>query len=224
MNATLSAGSVASLWPDVNSISWWQLVIAPILLGVVVLLPRARPTRPSTPPSSQLQTKPLHLFQAKTSHARYLPTLAKHVFSYPVLYFGFDLDALEAGQLNLGRSFGYRPKGWSLTGLRPDGYLGKASGKDDSIRHKLNELMLAEGVRLEEVAKVYSVTMPEYCALEGINPLTTHFGYKVTHNKERGEELLELKVIVLEVHNTFGETHAYMLRTRVAEDEQVPTG
>ena len=196
---------------------WWQLLLAPALLALVLVLPCSN--QPPTHTSADSTPPPLHLFKAKTSHARYLPTLSKHVFSYPVLYFGFDLDALESGALDLGRYFGYRPEGWALTGLRPGGYLGKSGGKDHSIREKLNGLMVREGVSVEEVRKVYSVTMPEYCGVEGINPLTVHYGYK---NEEK--DGIELKVVVLEVHNTFGETHVYLLRTGVDEDDKVALG
>lgn len=234
MNTSISPGSVASILPDVSSISWLSLLLAPALLALVLTFSRAaapHPTPTPTSPSLHPPPPPLsHLFCAKTSHARYLPTLAKHVFAYPVLYVGFDLDALERGALDLGRAFGYCPRGWALTGLRPGSYLGKAGGKERTIREKLNALVVKEGVPVEDVGRVYSVTMPEYCGVEGINPLTVHYGYKVggavdlEGKGKSGEDGLELKVVILEVHNTFGETHAYLLRTGVDEDEKVAVG
>lgn len=236
MNTTLAAGSVAGVLPDLSSISWTSLLIAPALLAVIVLLPRA-PAQPRTPPPTSTtapdpsptpiptlsaDAPPIHLFRAKTSHARYLPTLSKHVFSYPVLYFGFDLDALESGALDLGRAFGYGPAHRTLTALRPGGYLGNAGGKARTIRTKLEDLMRNQGVEVADVGRVYSVTMPEYCGVEGINPLTVHFGYRIGEGGEEGG--LRLKVVVLEVHNTFGETHVYLLRTGVDEDDKVALG
>ncbi|KAH9984716.1 hypothetical protein BJV77DRAFT_1089086 [Russula vinacea] len=56
------------------------------------------------------------------------------------------------------------------------------------------------------------LTMPSYCGFEGINPLTVYFCYR----KDRPQ----LWVVVLEIHNTFGERHVHILE--VGKNEEPP--
>ncbi|KAK7446978.1 hypothetical protein VKT23_014191 [Stygiomarasmius scandens] len=54
------------------------------------------------------------------------------------------------------------------------------------------------------------MTMPSYLGFEGINPLTVYFCYKPGG---------VLWLVVLEVHNTFGESHVYLLEIGKGEDD-----
>ncbi|CAE6503323.1 unnamed protein product [Rhizoctonia solani] len=54
------------------------------------------------------------------------------------------------------------------------------------------------------------MTMPSFMGFEGINPLTVYFCY------EEGETAVW--GLILEVHNTFGERHAYVLQVGKDED------
>ncbi|KAF8598618.1 hypothetical protein BDV93DRAFT_450833 [Ceratobasidium sp. AG-I] len=153
-------------------------------------------------------------------HARLLPAASKHAFTYPTLVLLLSLSALEEGELNCGWRgvvFGY-PGIWGrICGLRPGPYLRDHSssssdnvagtGPGSTIRAKLVDLLRPSGVQLGEV---WMMTMPSFLGFEGINPLTVYFCY------EEGRE--DVWGVVLEVHNTFGERHAYVLKVGKGED------
>lgn len=210
MNSTHSP-IVTSLLPF--SVTWLDILLPPLLIALSLLLHTLYNTPPL--PSSSIHA---HIYRARTAHARYLPVEAKHVFSYPVLFFGVDLDALEGGKLELGRLFGFNPRGWRLTAMRSRVYL--EPGKDGKgIREKLWGHLEQRGVREEQARRVYTVTMPGLAGLQDINPLTVHYCYSEV--KEIGRKL---EVVVLEVSNTFGEKHLYILKIGEAEDEKVDLG
>ena len=138
---------------------------------------------------------PSALVPAYTTHARLLPIPAKHAFSYPLIYLGVDVDALEAGTLDLpGRlvKYGGQPI-TKMLGLRSNGYL--LSGQQ-TFRQKIAELLSSHGLDKDEMARVWLVTMPSFLGFEGINPLSVWYVYN-----QKGA----LSCCILEVHNTFGE-------------------
>lgn len=65
-----------------------------------------------------------------------------------------------------------------------------------------------------ELRDVWLLTSPSYCGIEGINPLSVWFAY---------DRKKALRVVLLEVHNTFGERHVYVLRAGQDEDEDKPS-
>jgi hypothetical protein len=77
------------------------------------------------------------------------------------------------------------------------------------------------------LGSIYLVTMPAFLGKEGINPLSVWFCYEKlsspiadeTRGKE-GEKARSrvLWTVVLEVHNTFGERHVYVLEVGKGED------
>ncbi|KAG9120587.1 hypothetical protein FRC07_003867 [Ceratobasidium sp. 392] len=147
-------------------------------------------------------------------HARLLPAESKHAFTYPTLSLLLSLSALETGTLNRGWRgvvFGY-PGLWRICGLRPQTYLTDCTGSSGAslltIREKLVQLLKPSDIRLGEV---WMMTMPSFLGFEGINPLTVYFCY------EEGQETVW--GVILEVHNTFGERHAYVLQVGKGEDE-----
>ncbi|KIM29341.1 hypothetical protein M408DRAFT_8355 [Serendipita vermifera MAFF 305830] len=62
---------------------------------------------------------------------------------------------------------------------------------------------------------LWLLTSPSYFGFEGINPLSTWFCYDKTRS---------LILVLLEVHNTFGERHVYVLKAGVGEDHTRPEG
>lgn len=120
--------------------------------------------------------------------------------------------------------FGWE-KRWCLTSLERIGYLfmarddrhtGETQEKPLGIKEKVLKVLEEQGVEREEIGRVYLVTMPSYLGFQGINPLSVYYCY----GKEDGEDR-RLNAVVLEVHNTFGERHVYVLRCNVEEDENV---
>ena len=194
--------------PLLPSISWLDILLPPIALGLSLLLHTVYNS-----PQLPLEQIHGHLYHARTAHARFLPIQAKHVFSYPVLFFGVDVDALEAGKLELGRLFGYNPSNWRWTAIRSRGYF-EPGQELQGIREKLWKHLESRGVLRDQVRKIYTVTMPALAGLQDINPLTIHYTYSLDAADAR-----ELEVVVLEVSNTFGEKHLYVLRVGAAEDE-----
>ncbi|GAC98184.1 hypothetical protein PHSY_005773 [Pseudozyma hubeiensis SY62] len=77
-----------------------------------------------------------------------------------------------------------------------------------------------------ELGQVWTVTMPSVVGLTGINPLTVHYcfrpaGYGESEGKamRKNEETRgDFWLVVLEVHNTFGERHVYVLEAGKDED------
>ena len=135
------------------------------------------------------------IIPAYTSHARHLPKPSRHAFSYPLLYLGVDVDALEQGELDLpGRLLGYGGRPWTkCLGLRTDGYLRPGL---ESLRQKAERLLTEQGLGKADMAHMWLVTMPSFVGFEGINPLSVWYIYS---------EKREMTCVILEVHNTFGE-------------------
>ncbi|KAF9228151.1 hypothetical protein BS17DRAFT_323494 [Gyrodon lividus] len=183
-----------------------------------------------------------YILTNKVTHARLLPAHSKHAFTYPTLSLLLSLDALESGSLDLPVRLGW---GWTLLylfrfgtiwgtviGLRGDGYLG--GGSDDggtyhaekgnvektslvSIRRKLDRVLLdrAEVKTPSEIRDVWMMSMPSICTFEGINPLTVYFCYRPSG---------EVGIVILEVHNTFGEGHVYVMKVGKDENPAPPRG
>lgn len=201
----------------------WQptmldIVLPPLLIAASLLLHTLLNSPPATATAQSS-----HLFRAKTAHARLLPASARHVFCYPVLYFGVDLARLEAHELDLGSGrgslFAWEPPAWVVTAFWRSAYL--EAGATAGIRDKVLALLARRGIdTATDAAMVYMVSMPAYLGLEGINPLTTHYCYGAM----AADGTRPLRVVVLEVHNTFGERHVYVLRVGVDEDVKVSMG
>ncbi|KAL1662548.1 hypothetical protein GGF50DRAFT_58719 [Schizophyllum commune] len=159
------------------------------------------------------------LFNSVT-HARLLPVESSHSFTYPTISLLVSLNALEAHELNLGPAgllLAYGRRYGTLLGLRSKPYLREGEG---SIRDKLEALLCERGVLVEGgqlIKDVWMMTMPSFMGFEGINPLTVYFVYA------QGSGALWL--VVLEIHNTFGEAHVHVLECGVKEDAQaIPSG
>jgi hypothetical protein len=135
------------------------------------------------------------IIPAYTSHARHLPKPSRHAFSYPLLYLGVDVDALENRELDLpGRLLGYGGQPWTkCLGLRTNGYLRPGQ---ESLRVKAEQLLSEQGLGDVDMMSIWLVTMPSFMGFEGINPLSVWYIYS---------EKRELTCVILEVHNTFGE-------------------
>lgn len=156
-----------------------------------------------------------HLFLATTAHARLLPVDARIAFRYRLIFLGLDLAQLETAASDLPPLFRYDAR--ALTSLRPSAYLDERDPRP--VQVKLGELLTARGIASDKwAALVYLVTMPAYLGFEGINPLSVYFCYATVPATEDTSAGRQLTVVVLEVHNTFGERHTYILECGVSED------
>ncbi|PWN24645.1 hypothetical protein BDZ90DRAFT_234915 [Jaminaea rosea] len=187
---------------------------------------RKQPLRTPVTSSSSLPPPSAWLVPSYIHHARMLPLASKHTFRYPTLYLAVQLGALEAGECNVGaqgRLFrwnaGSKSNRWAMTALEAIDYLG--SNEETSWLAKLElELRqrhwLAAGQTLDADAyEVWAISMPSYFGFHGINPLTVYYIYRKEHGR-RGQFWLCL----LEVHNTFGERHLYVLPADEGEDRE----
>ncbi|KAI4524567.1 hypothetical protein K525DRAFT_235538 [Schizophyllum commune Loenen D] len=159
------------------------------------------------------------LFNSVT-HARLLPVESSHSFTYPTISLFVSLIALEAHELDLGPAgllFAYGRRFGTLLGLRSKPYLCEG---DRRIRDKLDALLRERRILKDggnAIEDVWMMTMPSFMGFEGINPLTVYFVYA------QGSGTLWL--VVLEIHNTFGESHVHVLECGVKEDAQaIPSG
>ncbi|KAF9480298.1 hypothetical protein BDN70DRAFT_833053 [Pholiota conissans] len=155
-----------------------------------------------------------YLLHNQVTHARLLPKDSAHAFTYPTLAFLISLDALERRRLDLagGWVFGYGRLWGRITGLRSDPYLTQEFG---SIRGKLEGLLIRSGFEAGRFQDAWMFTMPSFMGYEGINPLTVYFCYD-----SEGAFWLT----VLEIHNTFGESHVHILELGRDEDESPSLG
>ncbi|KAJ6464266.1 hypothetical protein C8R47DRAFT_1026218, partial [Mycena vitilis] len=149
-----------------------------------------------------------YILENSVTHARLFPAESTHAFTYPTLSLLLSLNALEDHSLDLGRGwiFGYGGRWARLVGLRPAPYL---TDNGSTIRQRLEEVMLDRGFGAD-LDDAWMMTMPSLLGFEGINPLTVYFCYR-----PGGVFFLT----VLEVHNTFGESHVYCLELDKSEDK-----
>ncbi|KAJ4001381.1 hypothetical protein F5050DRAFT_1891270 [Lentinula boryana] len=150
------------------------------------------------------------------SHTRFTPF--RHTFKYTTIAVLVEISALEDSKLDTPFLFGYNKRWRSLCSLRSDGYLFPSSDIDKmGIREKLDVLLRKGdyGNVLDGPTEIWMLSMPSYFGFEGINPLTVYLIYAVANGHE---SIKELKLVLFEVHNTFGEGHVYFMRPGVEED------
>ncbi|THU76154.1 hypothetical protein K435DRAFT_186558 [Dendrothele bispora CBS 962.96] len=212
---------------------------------VKTTLPSPSPQPLPQPPNAPRPSWPAYILTNQVHHARLLPLSSSHSFDYTTVCLLLSLNALESGSLDLckGYLFGYGGgvKG-RVAGLRSEPYLmatmhmenekggirreGNGKGMSMSIKEKLVEVLRRRGYlelrddsdedggNLKELEDAWMMTMPSYLGFEGINPLTVYFCYRPGG---------VLWLVVLEVHNTFGESHVYLLEIGKGEDPIDPS-
>ncbi|MCA9792836.1 MAG: DUF1365 family protein [Candidatus Eremiobacteraeota bacterium] len=132
------------------------------------------------------------IFIGEVVHARQQPV--SHRFRYPVYYYAIDLQELPELDRRLGL-FGYNR--WRPVALFDHDYLGRQPG---SIAAKLMAELRERGLG-EGIARVVLVTCARYFGY-CFNPVSFYYCY--------GNDS-EIRCIVAEVNNTFGERHLYVL-------------
>ncbi|KIM24560.1 hypothetical protein M408DRAFT_27027 [Serendipita vermifera MAFF 305830] len=157
------------------------------------------------------------------SHARHLPKPSTHAFVYPTLTLFLNVEALTKGRLNLvgsrhGLLFGTGKRPWTrVMNIRPAAYLIDDCDEQRDLARRFHDFVKQRGLDMKEgdLDDLWLLTSPSYFGFEGINPLSTWFCYDKTRS---------LTLVLLEVHNTFGERHVYVLQAGVGEDQKRPEG
>ncbi|KAH7882061.1 hypothetical protein F5I97DRAFT_1931782 [Phlebopus sp. FC_14] len=184
-----------------------------------------------TPTVSRRALPRAYVLTMQVTHVRLLPPQSRHSFMYPTLSLLVSLDALDSGSLDIPvhligswlqlHLFRYGSRFGTLLGLRSDGFLSSGRG-ETSTRRKLDEVLRVReklggqsGDAAKHVKDAWMLTMPSILGFEGINPLTVYFCYQ-------GDG--QVVGVVLEVHNTFGEGHIYVLEMGKDEDPMPPAG
>jgi DUF1365 family protein len=157
-----------------------------------------------------------YILRNQVTHSRLIPAEAHHVFTYPTLSFLLSLDALEKRELDLGKGwiFGYGGTFGRLTGLRSEPFVTHQAGRSISglsIREKLDRVLAAHTplVQDPQFEDAWMMTMPSLMGYEGINPLTVYFLYKPNGR---------FWCVILEIHNTFGESHIHICEVGKNQD------
>ncbi|RPA82822.1 hypothetical protein BJ508DRAFT_324989 [Ascobolus immersus RN42] len=158
--------------------------------------------------------RPLFFFGA-TTHARFGPV--KHSFRYPLLYFGFPLDftgkvgsLFEVKEMPTEGKEAEQPKqmlhrGFTFFSVDPTKYLDPKL----PFNKKLEPILAGEGYDLKDYPHGYLVTGPQFLGYS-FNPINYYYLYNAKQ---------ELKMIVFEIQNTFGEKHIYLMH---ADDHNNP--
>ncbi|MDO3379788.1 DUF1365 family protein [Geoalkalibacter halelectricus] len=141
------------------------------------------------------------IYHGEVSHSRLAPT--QHGFRYPVYFYALDLDELpELARRN--PFFGYnqlRP-----VALHDQDYLepGRAP-----LREKLQRALQQAGME-GDVARVVLVTAARYLNYV-FNPISFFYCY---------DESQRLLCVLVQVNNTFGEMHLYLLRDPAGDADE----
>lgn len=143
----------------------------------------------------------------KVMHSRLSPV--GHTFTFPLCCFDLDVDELPKLAKAL-RGFSYN--GWNIFSIRDSDYLPEGEHLDEgaqgSIRAKLLHYLARSGCH-EPVTRIRLITAPRFFGYV-FNPVSFYYCYGSGG---------EVRYIVAEVNNTFGETHLYILDAPLADDE-----
>ncbi|KAL1921578.1 uncharacterized protein VTP21DRAFT_11294 [Calcarisporiella thermophila] len=160
-----------------------------VAIAALLLLLTVHPHVPTT----VLSKFRSHIYLSTTFHTRLAPT--RHKFSYPVIYLSLDLDELS----RLAQSWWFGYNRWRLLSVWDKDYLGGARG---GIKEKVLWHLEQHNVPTAGITRIQLVTMPRLLGY-AFNPVSMYYCYSS-----------ELAAIVLEVNNTFGEKHIYVLDPR----------
>ncbi|KAF2110830.1 hypothetical protein BDV96DRAFT_500493 [Lophiotrema nucula] len=145
---------------------------------------------------AQLKT---FIFPCRTTHARIFPK--KHVFNYSYLQYGIPIVPGDAGKIKDKKAVPIdRTRGSWWLRVHADDYLFRGRG-ELGFYLKLKAFLQDQGVEGAEWSYAYLVTAPRFLGY-AFNPVSFWYIYDQSH---------ELKRMILEVNNTFGEKRPYLL-------------
>ncbi len=133
------------------------------------------------------------IFTGVVSHGRYWPQ--KHNFSYPVYFYRFDLNELPELDRTL-PGFGYNR--FSIVRMDDKDYLWRGN---ESLKEKIAGVLEKIGIA-EPINRIELISFAKY-----FNIIFRPVSFFLCYNSEN-----ICKLILAEVHNTFKETHLYVLK------------
>jgi len=142
------------------------------------------------------QVLPPLLFPSKTAHSRMFPR--KHSFGYSYLLVGIPIGV--RGRISTVLSVDSQQRGWFV--VNPADYLDRGVGQF-SLAEKLKRYLHTQGVTDRDYAFAYLVTAPRFLGYS-FNPVSFWYLY---------DSDTQLRYMILEVNNTFGERRMYLLES-----------
>lgn len=144
------------------------------------------------------------IYQGMTSHCRFAPR--RHVFRYRMFWFAIDLDELSL--LDKAIRF-FRHNHAALVSVHDRDYGGKGDG---DIQQRIREHLQHAGLD-EPIERVELVTIPRIFGYV-FNPVS--FYLCISPNGQ-------IRNLVAEVRNTFGEMHHYVANLETADSDETET-
>ena len=140
-----------------------------------------------------------YIYKCRIKHSRIKPK--KHYFDYNQIYYAIDVDELDTLSQNI-KFFSHNK--FNIFSIKDKDYLTSSS---NTIKEKLNEWLIQNGNQIHE-GQILLLTMPRI--LNRIfNPI--NFYYLLDRENEYSRA-------VVEVNNTFGESHLYILNDLKSKD------
>ena len=148
---------------------------------------------------SDVEAPKARIFPCETKHARIFPK--RHAFAYSYLQCGYPIVPCEDRYNGMVRPSGmdkYLGRWWLR--VRAEDYLARGNGAH-GFYWKLKTYLQEQHVKDSEWCYAYLVTAPRFLGY-AFNPVSFWYVYDAEH---------QLKKMILEVNNTFGERRMYLL-------------
>ncbi|KAK4989058.1 hypothetical protein LTR50_003527 [Elasticomyces elasticus] len=153
------------------------------------------------------------IIPSRTTHTRFVPK--KHSFSYSYLYVGVPIGWTGCAGSFLSADTHTLPKHQQRKGwldVSAANYL-ERGGAGLTLKEKLDQYLHSQGLNQADYAFAYLVTAPSFLG-HSFNPVSFWYLY---------DEDRRLKMMILEVNNTFDERRMYLLRPDTPRDSQNAT-
>jgi hypothetical protein len=137
------------------------------------------------------------LYQCQVMHQRLAPK--RYALHHALFMFYIDLDELDqlAHELRL-----FSRNRWNLYGFRDDDHMPGCGGSGAALKHRLEQYLSSQGIRLGSAGRVRLLTLPRILGYV-FNPISVYFCFA----HQAGAPVCA----VAEVGNTFGEQKLYLL-------------
>ncbi|HEY2417182.1 MAG TPA: DUF1365 domain-containing protein [Steroidobacteraceae bacterium] len=149
------------------------------------------------------------VYECQVMHQRLAPS--RYALRHALFMFYLDLDELELLSQRL-RLFSHR--GWNLYSFRDDDHMPGCGGVGRPLRHRLEQYLSEQGIRLSSDSRICLLTLPRVLGYV-FNPISVYFCFQRASDTPL--------CAVAEVGNTFGEQKLYLLPAPDAADQELFT-